>query len=50
MCDWPDASVQPIVTLSPGWNGSSKLVSALGEATVWLLSEVMVSPWAIPDP
>ena len=48
VCDCPDESVHPTVTLSPGWNGTSRLVSALGEATVWPLSEVMVSPSASP--
>jgi hypothetical protein len=41
-------SVHPIVTLLPGWKGSSSVVRALGEDTAWPFSEVMTSPSVSP--
>src|SRR5262249_519847 len=47
-CDWPAWSVQPTVTLSPGWCCSSAAWSPFGEVTVWPSTEVITSPAVRP--
>src|SRR5581483_3579637 len=44
----PELSVHPMVTLLPGWKGSSADVSPSADVTVVPLTEVMTSPWARP--
>src|SRR5580698_7569115 len=47
-CVCPDWSVQPMLTLSPGWCGSSADWSADGDETGWPLTETITSPAARP--
>src|SRR5690349_15712393 len=46
--DVPDASVQAMVALSPGWRAASAAVRACGEAIVVPFTPVIVSPAARP--
>ena len=45
---WPELSVQPMLTLSPGWYWLMALVRSLAELIVLPPSEVMTSPSARP--
>ena len=42
---WPVWSVQPILTLSPGWCCPSADWSAAGDETLWPSTETITSPW-----
>ena len=46
--DWPEASTQPIWTLSPGWYPATKLLRVEFESTLWPPSDVITSPAARP--
>ena len=45
---WPESSVQPTVTLSPGWNCCIAVVRLRAEVTVRPSTEVMTSLVARP--